>query len=149
MAPATVRKKLVLLTTLCSILNWLPISFCRTWWHVEYSCSYFFHFLSCDLDPFKLPVSDCLSLQTRVLVTHGAHWLPLVDSIIVLDGGRVTETGTYEDLMAQGGAFSEFIRTYLLGGETAGHSEDEDPDSWSLLPFFFVLSGILTQKILI
>ena len=31
--------------------------------------------------------------------------------------------------MAQKGAFSEFIKTYLLGGDAEGHSGDEDPDS--------------------
>ncbi|KAK3771211.1 hypothetical protein RRG08_053354 [Elysia crispata] len=66
--------------------------------------------------------------KTRILVTHGAHWLPLVDSIIVLENGWITESGSYEDLMAQKGAFSEFIKTYLLGGDAEGHSGDEDPD---------------------
>ncbi|KAH9514953.1 Multidrug resistance-associated protein 1 [Bulinus truncatus] len=55
--------------------------------------------------------------KTRVLVTHGAHWLPMVDSIIVLDNGEIKESGSYEDLMAHNGAFAEFIRTYLLQGE--------------------------------
>lgn len=65
--------------------------------------------------------------KTRILVTHGAHWLPLVDSIVVLENGYITETGSYEELMAEGGAFSEFIKTYLLGG-AAHNSDDEDPD---------------------
>ncbi|GFR59427.1 canalicular multispecific organic anion transporter 2 [Elysia marginata] len=74
--------------------------------------------------------------KTRVLVTHGAHWLPLVDSIVVLENGRISETGSYEDLMAKGGAFAQFIRTFLLGGGAEDNSEDEDPDSLCFLKNF-------------
>ncbi|RUS82077.1 hypothetical protein EGW08_010154, partial [Elysia chlorotica] len=63
--------------------------------------------------------------KTRVMVTHGVHWLPLVDSIIVMDQGRITEAGTYEELMTHNGPFAQFVRTYLLEHED---EEDEDPD---------------------
>ncbi|GFO05509.1 canalicular multispecific organic anion transporter 1, partial [Plakobranchus ocellatus] len=66
--------------------------------------------------------------KTRVLVTHGAHWLPMVDSIVVLENGHITETGSYEDLMAQNGAFADFIRTYLLSGDDEANSDDQDPE---------------------
>lgn len=32
-----------------------------------------------------------VSLQTRLLVTHGVHFLPQMDQIIVLKEGRITE----------------------------------------------------------
>lgn len=63
--------------------------------------------------------------QTRVLVTHGAHWLPMVDSIIVLEAGEIREAGSYEDLMSHNGPFAEFIRTYLLQEEIGDTSEGD------------------------
>ncbi|KAK3802036.1 hypothetical protein RRG08_064629 [Elysia crispata] len=58
--------------------------------------------------------------KTRLMVTHGVHWLPLVDIIIVMDHGKITETGTYEELMNRGGHFSHFVRNFLL------ENQDED-----------------------
>lgn len=37
--------------------------------------------------------------QTRLLVTHGIHFLPHTDQVIVLREGRVTEKGPYLDLL--------------------------------------------------
>jgi ABC-type transport system involved in cytochrome bd biosynthesis fused ATPase/permease subunit len=52
-------------------------------------------------------------VQTRVLVTHGVQWLPLVDKIIVLKHGRVTESGSYEQLLSHNGPFSAFLRHHV------------------------------------
>ncbi|RUS75497.1 hypothetical protein EGW08_016746, partial [Elysia chlorotica] len=88
--------------------------------------------------------------KTRVLVTHGAHWLPLVDSIVVLENGCITETGSYENLMAQRGPFSKFIRTYLLGEDAEGDSVDEDPDSLLLCTLVLCFSGAFyTESIML
>ncbi|XP_059172943.1 multidrug resistance-associated protein 1-like [Physella acuta] len=64
--------------------------------------------------------------KTRVLVTHGAHWLPMVDSIIVLYDGEIREAGSYEDLMSHNGPFAEFIRTYLLQGDDNPEDSDQE-----------------------
>uniref|UniRef100_A0A665WKS8 Multidrug resistance-associated protein 1 n=1 Tax=Echeneis naucrates TaxID=173247 RepID=A0A665WKS8_ECHNA len=50
--------------------------------------------------------------KTRVLVTNGFNYLPQVDLILVMSQGEVTEMGSYQQLMATEGAFSEFLRTY-------------------------------------
>ncbi|CAG5129177.1 unnamed protein product, partial [Candidula unifasciata] len=63
--------------------------------------------------------------KTRILVTHGIHWLPLVDQIVVMDQGQITELGTYEQLMNHNGPFAQFVRTYLLEHED---EEIDDPD---------------------
>ncbi|KAK3775938.1 hypothetical protein RRG08_000349 [Elysia crispata] len=52
--------------------------------------------------------------KTRLMVTHGVHWLPLVDAIIVMDQGKITEAGTYEQLMMHDGPLAQFVRTYQL-----------------------------------
>lgn len=54
-----------------------------------------------------------LAGKTRVLVTHGITFLPLVDSIVVLKGGQVSESGSYEQLMNGKGAFAEFLIAHL------------------------------------
>ena len=66
------------------------------------------------------------------MVTHGVHWLPLVDAIIVMDQGRITEAGTYEELMTHDGPFAQFVRTYLLEHQD---EELEDPDgiNWHII----------------
>uniref|UniRef100_A0A669F2U6 Canalicular multispecific organic anion transporter 2 n=1 Tax=Oreochromis niloticus TaxID=8128 RepID=A0A669F2U6_ORENI len=52
--------------------------------------------------------------KTRILVTHGISFLPQVDNIMVMVDGRVSEMGSYQDLLKQNGAFAEFLRNYAL-----------------------------------
>lgn len=51
-----------------------------------------------------------LKNKTRVLVTHGVHWLPFVDSVVVMKDGQVSESGTYVELLARNGTLAQFIR---------------------------------------
>lgn len=46
-------------------------------------------------------------------MTHGVHWLPMVDTVIVMVNGRISEMGSYEDLMSHDGPFAQFLKTYL------------------------------------
>uniref|UniRef100_A0A8D3C946 ATP-binding cassette, sub-family C (CFTR/MRP), member 3 n=1 Tax=Scophthalmus maximus TaxID=52904 RepID=A0A8D3C946_SCOMX len=52
--------------------------------------------------------------KTRILVTHGISFLPQVDNIMVMVDGRVSEMGSYQELLKQDGAFAEFLRNYAL-----------------------------------
>ncbi|XP_051912382.1 ATP-binding cassette sub-family C member 3-like isoform X2 [Hippocampus zosterae] len=52
--------------------------------------------------------------KTRILVTHGISYLPQVDNIVVMVDGRVSEMGSYQELLKQNGAFAEFLRNYAL-----------------------------------
>ncbi|XP_040924347.1 ATP-binding cassette sub-family C member 3 isoform X6 [Betta splendens] len=52
--------------------------------------------------------------KTRILVTHGISFLPQVDNIMVMVEGRVSEMGSYQELLKQNGAFAEFLRNYSL-----------------------------------
>ncbi|XP_026203748.1 multidrug resistance-associated protein 1 isoform X1 [Anabas testudineus] len=56
--------------------------------------------------------------KTRVLVTHGLSYLPQADLILVMVEGEITEMGSYQQLMATEGAFSEFLRTYAAVDQT-------------------------------
>ena len=59
--------------------------------------------------------------KTRVLVTHGITFLPKTDYIIVLKDGKISEQGTYQDLLQQKGEFAAFILEYM--------SENAEEDS--------------------
>ncbi|KAG9508844.1 Multidrug resistance-associated protein 1, partial [Fragariocoptes setiger] len=54
-----------------------------------------------------------LANKTRLLVTNSLFVLPYVDKIVVMVDGKITETGTYNQLTSvDNGAFAEFIRQY-------------------------------------
>ncbi|KAG1891771.1 ABC protein [Suillus fuscotomentosus] len=62
---------------------------------------------------------------TVILVTHAIHFLSQVDYIYTLNNGVITESGTYEDLVSQGG---DFARLDLEFGGHASEGEDEDQE---------------------
>ena len=72
---------------------------------------------------FDHVISDdgMLSKKTRVLVTHGVTYLPKTDNIIVVKEGKISEQGSYEDLLSQKGEFANFLLEYMkeIGGELA------------------------------
>eukprot|EP00075_Anas_platyrhynchos_P027019 XP_027316272.1 LOW QUALITY PROTEIN: canalicular multispecific organic anion transporter 1 [Anas platyrhynchos] len=53
-----------------------------------------------------------LQKKTRILVTHGISFLPQVDNIVVLVAGAVSEHGSYSTLLANRGAFAQFLNSY-------------------------------------
>uniref|UniRef100_A0A4W3I297 Multidrug resistance-associated protein 1 n=1 Tax=Callorhinchus milii TaxID=7868 RepID=A0A4W3I297_CALMI len=53
-----------------------------------------------------------LKNTTRILVTHGINFLPQMDVIFVMVDGKISEFGTYQELLEQGGAFSEYLQAY-------------------------------------
>ena len=63
--------------------------------------------------------------KTRVLVTHGVHWLPKVDHIVVIDNGVITEKGSYEQLVSYAGAFAKFLEEHLLKAESDDETDEE------------------------
>ncbi|NWX50785.1 MRP3 protein, partial [Steatornis caripensis] len=64
--------------------------------------------------------------KTRILVTHGISFLPQVDHIVVLVDGKISEMGSYQDLLKQNKAFAEFLRNYAL-------DEDVEEDESTML----------------
>ena len=64
-------------------------------------------------------VSDSLdSLDcTRVVVAHRLSTVRHCDRILVVDGGRIAEEGTYDELVAKGGLFAELVERQRLDAE--------------------------------
>ncbi|KFW01139.1 Canalicular multispecific organic anion transporter 1, partial [Eurypyga helias] len=76
-----------------------------------------------------------LQKKTRILVTHSISFLPQVDNIVVLVAGAVSEHGSYSTLLANRGAFAQFLNLYGTQEEdaseentTAGDEEQGDED---------------------
>ncbi|XP_063479790.1 multidrug resistance-associated protein 1 isoform X7 [Symphalangus syndactylus] len=71
-----------------------------------------------------LPSGDRTEIgeKTRILVTHSMSYLPQVDVVIVMSGGKISEMGSYQELLARDGAFAEFLRTY------ASTEQEQDPE---------------------
>ncbi|ETN85367.1 hypothetical protein NECAME_16796 [Necator americanus] len=55
-----------------------------------------------------------LSNTTRILVTHGLNYLKYCDKVVVMKDGEINEMGTYHELIAKQGAFSEFLEEFLV-----------------------------------
>ena len=63
--------------------------------------------------------------QTRILVTHGATYLPHVDYIYVMAEGHISEHGTFRELVDKGGDFAEFLRKFVLEQDPTSADEAE------------------------
>lgn len=51
---------------------------------------------------------------TRIIVAHRLSTIRNCDRIIVLDAGRVAEIGTFDELVAKGGIFSDLVKRQIL-----------------------------------
>uniref|UniRef100_A0A803T3A8 ATP-binding cassette sub-family C member 6 n=1 Tax=Anolis carolinensis TaxID=28377 RepID=A0A803T3A8_ANOCA len=62
-----------------------------------------------------------LKNKTRLLVTNAVHLLPRMDRIIVVMNGEISETGSWQELVARNGAFADFLRSH---GTEGGKDQD-------------------------
>ncbi|XP_058820090.1 multidrug resistance-associated protein 1-like [Topomyia yanbarensis] len=51
--------------------------------------------------------------RSRLLVTHGISFLPFVEEIFVVKDGEISESGSYQQLLDQKGAFAEFLTQHI------------------------------------
>jgi ABC-type bacteriocin/lantibiotic exporter with double-glycine peptidase domain len=61
-------------------------------------------------------VSDSISRLnlTRIVIAHRLSTVQSADRIVVLDAGRIAQTGTFAELMAQPGLFADFAERQLI-----------------------------------
>ncbi|GAA5952191.1 hypothetical protein JCM8115_003528 [Rhodotorula mucilaginosa] len=76
---------------------------------------------------FDNAICGSLAGKTRILVTHALHFLPRVDYIVCLENGRISQEGTYSELVAdKEGAFSKLMEEF--GGELNETKAEEDAE---------------------
>lgn len=87
---------------------------------------------------FENAILNGLSGKTRVLVTHQLQYLPKVDHIIVISDGKITEQGTYDQLMRDKKEFAKLIINHVHDKEDhhdpqtqKGHSRSSSADDSS------------------
>ncbi len=64
-------------------------------------------------------VSEALDKMkcTRIVIAHRLSTIRHCDRIIVIDGGRIVEDGTYEELIAKNGFFAELVARQQIGAK--------------------------------
>ncbi|XP_065431843.1 multidrug resistance-associated protein 1-like isoform X2 [Chrysemys picta bellii] len=60
--------------------------------------------------------------RTRILVTHNLTFLPQTDVIIVMENGRITHMGTYQELLSERANFAELLQVF-----SAENKSEETP----------------------
>ncbi|MCL7024271.1 hypothetical protein MKW94_017541, partial [Papaver nudicaule] len=61
---------------------------------------------------FNECVMAALANKTVILVTHQVEFLAETDRILVMEGGKVTQSGTYEELLTVGTAFEQLVSAH-------------------------------------
>nr|KYP54292.1 ABC transporter C family member 8 [Cajanus cajan] len=73
-------------------------------------------FSAVDAHTAAILFNDCvmtaLREKTVVLVTHQVEFLSEVDTILVMEGGKVTQSGNYEDLLTTGAPFEQLVSAH-------------------------------------
>ena len=91
-----------------------------TTWKYAYKSTTYNHFSS-----FKIYRWDHTIIRdkTRILVTHGITYLPKTDHIVVLKEGKISEQGSYQELVERKGDFAHFLLEYMT---EMGDQNEED-----------------------
>jgi ATP-binding cassette, subfamily B, bacterial MsbA len=68
--------------------------------------------------------------RTTLVIAHRLSTVRDADQIVVMEAGRIVETGRHDDLVARAGAYARLHRLQLLGqdasGETAGEEASQE-----------------------
>ena len=67
-----------------------------------------------------------LKNKTRVLVTNSVAFLHQMDYIIVMKNGRISEAGSYKELLANKGDFAEYLMEHLSEAVEKSNDSVED-----------------------
>ena len=62
-------------------------------------------------------LGTALAGRTSLVIAHRLSTIIQADQILVIDGGKVTERGTHEELLAGGGLYTELYHTQFASQE--------------------------------
>ena len=67
-------------------------------------------------------VSEALDKMgcTRIVIAHRLSTIKNCDRILFLEGGKIAEDGTYDELIAKGGLFADLVERQRLDVQTNG-----------------------------
>ncbi len=76
-------------------------------------------------------VSEALTRMkcTRIVVAHRLSTIRQCNRIIVLDGGKIAEDGTYDELMARQGIFAELVSRQQVNPSGETYTENTVPEA--------------------
>lgn len=76
--------------------------------------------------------------QTLILVTHNLTLLPHTDLIIVMEEGRISQMGTYQELISKRANFADLIKVF-----SAEHRSGETTLTEGEICILWLLNGFL------
>ena len=62
-------------------------------------------------------LDTALAGRTSLVIAHRLSTIRNADQILVVDGGRIAESGTHDELLALGGRYADLYRTQFADGE--------------------------------
>jgi ATP-binding cassette subfamily B protein len=62
-------------------------------------------------------LDETMSKRTSIVIAHRLSTIRNAHQILVVDGGRIVQRGTHEDLIAMGGLYSDLYQTQFAGQE--------------------------------
>jgi ATP-binding cassette subfamily B protein len=63
-------------------------------------------------EKFFRSIREVLRGRTAILISHRFSTLRLADRLLVIDGGRLVEQGTHDELLRRGGLYASMFRAY-------------------------------------
>ncbi|MER5301709.1 ABC transporter ATP-binding protein [Streptomyces lasiicapitis] len=71
-------------------------------------------------------LAEALAERTAVVIAHRLSTVRAADQILVVEGGRIVERGTHDELLAVEGRYAELYRTQFAGKSEAGVASEDD-----------------------